>query len=493
MLQHDAPAFAGLVRLRLNAIRIASGAAASLAIASTVSGIAALAAQVFGIDTGGLPIPLLWAASTLFTSLLGALVAARKLLSVEEAAAWLDSRLATKELLSAALLRAGQGGEGRFDDEIATRLEALAPRVRHPGFPLAGLARRGFAALASLVAFGSLIAWAELPPFLAAGNAPIVADDQALTLERRALAEGRLSKSSAEALGSWLFPEDPRLAAEASRDLEEGKLGDLKALLRDAERASAGQSADPGAVERARRLGEASRRMGSAGEAGGSGEGGAGSADSADRNRPGAAGSGQGSLQDGNQGSTTQPEQKPGGSPTEPGDARKGEGGKRGTPAPGQAPPSPPRSQAPDRSPDSGTNGGGPTPPPPEGSPGGVEPSPGASDEGSSGGDFSRPRAGSGSARSRNWGALSPEATGGPLVIPADPSKPWFQSVLPGSREPTAAAARIGEAARSAEAATAGSDLPADYEQLIRNYFLSLAEEANSAPIPGAASQGGVP
>ncbi|HTX73153.1 MAG TPA: hypothetical protein VMC79_10035 [Rectinemataceae bacterium] len=490
MRDPDPLAFARGLRMRLNATLLASGACFALSVGIGAGGIALLALESMNLVQPGPRTIALWATGAVLSLVLGLGLAARKRLGLKEAAAWFDAGCATEEILSAALTRTQAKGTGPYDGEISRRLSAVLAAHAPAPYPRATLLRRLALALGLALAFGAALSWQAWPKLFRDSVSSRLDASAAAALEEKAQIEGRLSPAAAQALGAWLFPEDKRLAARAGRDLEEGRLGDLRSLLRAATQSLAMETPDSANARRRRQLLQDQSRLGSlprspeSTPSAGASEDGRNSGGAADQ---GGQGSGQARSSDGEEGTSPQPRSP---APFE-GDGPEAEGGERppsqnlppGQIQPGQRP-------SPELAPDSRSpSGGGEAPS--EGSSGG---SPGAGgSEGDSGASPSpAPGAGRGAGAPRDWGTISPEASAGPLVIPPDPTKPYFQFALPGLGAPRSGAHAVGLAARSAETGVLREDVPADYQDFLRNYFLSLAREAE-AEAQSEKQQGGGP
>jgi hypothetical protein len=470
-------------RRRLNLIIVLSGGLLALALAATSAGLVLLVLELASLLPSGPLAVEIWLGLSLLGFLVGAAIALGRRLDEVEAAAWLDRRLGTKELLSAALLRFGSVSEGggRFDDELLARVGGIAARALKPGYPLRVLARRGLAAAASCLAFAVLLPSAEGGMAGLLGSGPVAIGRALVEATGGGEKAGRLSQASARALADYLFPSDRAGADLALRALLEGRAEDFRNLLKKAKSGIDDELArGVRDTEKKRLLEERSRLDAASGladegsQAGqdGSPEGSAGSMD-----RPGS-----GSGDDGGLSDDRRNRRPPSGGLSEGeegGSGGKGNSGRSRGSAPDQGgaqPPSAPRGPDGGRG---GKGGAGPTTPKPGVEPGQGEEGGGAAPDAGSGGDLSgKPQAGSGSGLSRNRGILEPRATGGNLSIAPDREAPFFDYVLSG-KDPAAALSRIKEAAaRAAESAGGAAPPPLEYEQFIRSYFLSLAREA---------------
>jgi hypothetical protein len=419
-------------RARLNAAIALHRALAWAAPSAAASGILVAAALALGLPGAGYP---LWAGLCLAGAIAGAFASRKSFMSEEGAARWLDSRLGGDETLAAAVACARSGSEGRFDSEIASKAEALLPRAASLRPPAAPSAKRGgIAALACLI--GAYAIFLAGSPSASMGGAdakgrsrnPLGLDGKAATAAA-AIEEGG---PAAAKFASELFPGDKRMAMLTERALREGRIDDLRELLKaaglDIDSKLAGKLADAErkklAAER-ERLGDASNSLSMAmsaiaaakgGEPGSPGEGGA---------AEGGAGEGGGSASD--------PRPK-GSSPNAASGGGEGaDGGGKG-----------------------GGEGGGP------GNAGGA----------GRGG----PGYGSGSGSEGDWGGIKPSSGKDSVTLPSPKDPSYFELVLPGSESSSPISAMAASRRRSAEAAIKREDLPREYEDFVRSYFLTLSK-----------------
>ena len=515
-------------RRSLNAIALLSGGLLWLAPAAVAAGLLLLVLEAAGRMPPGSPALAVWGMASALAFCGGALAALRRRLDDRAAAAWLDERLMTRELLSAALGLSRPGRRpGRFDEEVAERAEAAAaaPAARHPGWPFAALLRRALPAAAACLALPAILVWADpsaLGNAFRAGGSEGGGDRLEVAAGQRSAArqDGALALASgadAAAVARFLFAEDPAGAEAAERALREGRAEEFRNLLERAvrdldSRLSRGVNDDERErlLEEKRRLEEALSAMDestwSGGSSGGSslersssgssragpeggpagqvsGEGDS-SADSSSRSPPQRrTGKGEAAQVDGGSGKGGSRQDTPG-----DGDGKAGKGA-----APGTGPGSSPGGELPpggkDPSGGKGPSGGsGPGP----GSPDQAGKGPDGEGEGSGSGPAgggNRPGdagAASGSGEARDRGKLSPSASGGILTVAPDRAASFFDYVLKG-RDPGAALPGLArQAARAAEAPIANEGLPLEYEDFLRSYFLALARQLEE----GAAAQG---
>ena len=168
------------------------------------------------------------------------------------AAAWLDRRLETRELFSAALATAGHAEPGPFDEPViaaaAARISAVsADAVRL--FPQRPLRIAGLRSLAIiLVGLVMVVAW---PGLAGAGGNRMVGSDSAVAVpelgdqDEAPVAELR---PPAEMEADRLFPTDQRLSDLAAEAITEGDAEALRYLLDQAEKNPAGADGDPALV-----------------------------------------------------------------------------------------------------------------------------------------------------------------------------------------------------------------------------------------------------
>ena len=421
-------------------------------------------------------LPLWWCLAAALGAVAGALASRRKRIGIEDAASWFDGALGTRELLSAAIRRSATEKPGRFDTELEERFRSFAETRPRVPYPLARLARGGAVATIALLVFGGAFLMPAERAEAASTKVASLDEGSARALAERAAAGLALAPEETRALGAWLFPKDERLAAELQRDLDEARFDDLRSLLDSASRRiEEALARRPSEADR-RRLVEDRDRLSSAAGALGPYEG---TEDSGGMDEEG--GSSDRGSYDSRGGAPSRPRTSEPGEGPSSGEGSRGLQPRDGTDSNGSSP-SPPGSGAPDS--------GGPRPPglggADSGNAGKGEELPGEDIEG-------RPRAGQGFGSPREWGELGAEAGGGELVIPNAPDASFFQYVLESGGGPATARGSVETAARSQEEALSRRTIPSDYEQLVRDYFLALAREAETAAGSREETQGGSP
>jgi len=408
----------GRTRVRLNALIALHRALAWAAPSAIAAGILVASARALGMAAAGFP---LWSGLALTGAAAGAFASRKAFMSEGAAARWLDSRLGDEELLSAAIACARRGREGPFDSAIAEKAEELLPRavaLKAPRGPMAG--RAGIAAICFLA--GAYLI------FLAGGTAALAkakvrAEGERGSAERASSIASAREGSGPSAFASALFPGDRRMAKLTERALREGRLDDLRDLLKaagldiDAKLAGSPTESERKKLAQDReRIGDAAKAMAMAARASGGGAGG-----------------------------------NPSGGSEEGGDRAPGSQGVSPN-ADSRASLSAASSEL--RSP-AGPEGGG------EGK--------GASGAGAAG-------RGSGSGPEGDWGAIKPTAGKGSLAIAAPKDPAFFELVLPGSEAAAPISGLAPSSRKSAEAAMAREGLPLEYEDFVRSYFLSLSK-----------------
>jgi hypothetical protein len=446
-------------RARLNAAIALHRALAWLAPASIAAAILVAAARALAIGPveGSLCFGI-WAALSLAGFAAGALISRSAFLDDEGAARWLDERLDDGEILAAALcclgrgavLGASRGAEGGFDEAVVARAEEALPRAaeaRPSGKPLARKALRSLAALAIGAYLVFLAGTAELPRYAQSARAKSGASAERGAASKSSAMEAAIEEGgkAASDFASSLFPGDRRMATLTERALREGRLDDLRELLKaaglevDAKIAGSLSENERKKLAREREklsdaesslsLAAASGLAGKDGRRGGGGDSGG--------DRPG------GAYPPGAYGS---PYGVPGGS------AR---GGGR-APGPGQGGTGPGQGGVADGSSSHGAGAGA----------GG---SVGPVGDGKSGW-------GTGSGSEGDWGEIEPLEGSGEMTIAASKDPGFFELVLPGSDAARPVSELAPSSRKSAEAAMSREGLPLDYEDFVRSYYLQLSK-----------------
>ena len=513
-------------RRALNAIAVLSGGLLWLAPAAVAAGLLVLLLAATGrMPEGATPLAA-WGVASALAFCGGALAALRRRLDDSAAAAWLDERLGTRELLSAALGLSRPGRRvGRFDGDVAERAEALAatPAARHPGWPLGALLRRAIPAAAACLALPAVLAWADpsaLGGAFRAGGGGEGGDRLEVAARQRppARQEGAVALASgadAAVVARFLFAEDPARADAAERAIREGRAEEFRNLLERAVRdldsrlsRAVGDDERESLLEEKRRLEEALAALDESTWSGDPSSGSTQERSSASSGRPGTEGgspgrfSGEGdSATDGS--SRAPPQRRTGQEEDAQVDGGSGKAGKDGD-RPGDGSGKRGKGAAPGTGP--GVSPGGESPQGGEGPSGGSGPGPGGPDRAGNGSGGEGDGSGSGPAGSggkhpgdagasggvgqaRDRGRLSPLATGGILTVAPDRAASFFDYVLKG-RDPGAALPGLAlQAARAAESPIANEGLPLEYEDFLRASFLALARQLQES----AAAQGASP
>jgi hypothetical protein len=181
---------------------------------------------------------LVWVLLVGGAALAGYLRSLPKRLDSARTARWLDERFQSEELLSAALVCMDREGSGRFDGEILEFAEAFAAGAPKPKIPL-----KSFIIKASWV---SALCIACLIVLVLAGPARSRRGGELSTLEKANSISKLLDNAAAlpdsfqgkeaKDLAYQLFPRDKRMASLIERALKDRRIDDLRKLLERAER-----------------------------------------------------------------------------------------------------------------------------------------------------------------------------------------------------------------------------------------------------------------
>jgi hypothetical protein len=271
--------------------------------------------------------------------------------------------------------------------------------------------------------------------------------------------------SSPEELAHSLFPESSGMAEQASTAIREGRLDEIKNLLRRADldlvekiKRSVSDAERKRLREERDRLADIVRAMEDQDV----------KEDDAQQEDPSDSSNGMyGTLPgDGSQ--------DPG---TLPGRNRMAKPGDEEAPAEGSGDQKKPRRNNPEAT-DESPQGGGPSGNESGGSQKAI-PDIGAQQGDTSEGTQGKANAAPGSSLSspRNWGPIAPRASGPEAFIRPDENAPYFMYILPGMTPQTRPADIIANARRTAEAALSRNSVPLDYEDFVAAYFLELMRE----------------
>ena len=436
-------------RSRLNAVIALHRAFAWAAPAALASGILVASIRALGLDAGGFA---LWAALSLAGAAAGAFASRSSFLDEAGAARWLDERLEDDELLTAAIACLRRGSEGRFDEALADRAEELLPRAEGMKASRRPLAKQGAKALAALAIGAYLIFLSGMTTAPQDGTtARTRAEAGRGAVAKAATAEEAISeggKAAAEFAAS-LFPDDKRMATLAERALREGRLDDLRELLKkaglDIDAKLAGSPAESERKKLARdreKLGDAATALAHAARGRFAGSGGA---------AKGGENQGSGDSQG-----------------VSPSDARPfaGQGGRGG----GSARPPDSLDNSPDAAAKASPYADG------EGGDAGGKGASGAEGGGEGPAGKGGKGYGKGSGAAGDWGNIEPLKGKGSLDIAAPKNPNFFELVLPGSDASQPASGLAASSRKSAEAAMSREGLPLEYEDSVRSYYLQLSK-----------------
>ena len=434
----------GAARTRLNASIVAHRALAWTAPSAAAAGILLAIARAAGLKA---PAFALLACLVAVGAALGAARAWKSRVDMAGAARWLDERLGGGESLTASLVCLGRGSTGRFDAEIVREAEALAPRAEALRASPRPLAKKAAIAAAGC-ALGAYLVFLAAPLGGGAWDSRArSAGSEGVPDSLTKAAAGRGGEQAASAFASSLFPDDKRLATLAERALLEGRLGDLRDMLKAADLdygsriARSLSEAEKKKLTREReRIQQASNALAMGAASGGQ------SSEGEGRQGQGRAGSGSEGARDSGPGSSAP--------------YADGEGGSRQGSAGGNSAPLGGRASVP---PGAGSGGGGNAP-----SGDGIA----GTGEGGQGG--SAPGTGAGSAGDRGTIQAAPGNKKAVLETTKDAS--FFELLLPGQDSSAPISRLVPNSARAAESAMAREPLPLEYRDFVRSYFMALSQ-----------------
>jgi hypothetical protein len=391
----------------------------------------------------------LWAILAAAGGAAGAVVARRSLVDAAGTARWLDIRL-----LSAALACAGRESPGRFDEIILAKAALLVPAAAAMRPPRRPIAKRAAVAALSLAigAYAVFLSSYAQPSEAGAVKKTASSSESASPTSSSALSAAlETGGQAASDFARALFPDDKRMSTLVERALREGRLDDLGDLINaaglelDSKLAGSVSELDRKKLTREREsLFNASRTLAMKAQASRSSDFG---------------GSGQGEQGEAGQGGSD----SKGEASSDPYPRGQGQGQEAGGASGNQGPPG--------RSPnaESGSAAG-------EG-----DDNTGGTDGGSdSGGGFKSGKGssgiGQGSGEEGNWGRIKPAAGAKKAPIPSSPSSSFFELVLPGSEAKVPIAKLAPSSQKSAEAASSREELPLEYEDFVKSYFMTLSQ-----------------
>ncbi len=436
-------------RAALSAAQTAWGAAGWAALAAPLAAVASFFARRLGFVSpkGSL---VLWALAVLAAACAGAAKAFRRRIDRAGAALWLDRSLDDGELFSAALVCLERPEARSFDDELLERAEALAESVARPRPAPGALALRAAVAAAALgLSFLFLSrADAAVAPIRVEAGSP-----RSGAVPEEAGGSGSFgadARPSPKALAQSLFPKDARLAGLAEKAIREGKLDEVDDLVAKADADLALRGAEGGSGEQRKRLEAERERLKAAARA-------------AVEDGPQGNGAREAAREEPDEDEREAPEQREG--EAGGGEAGGEDGVRDDDGSGGQGGEGEPRKDPEGRTPPSGGGRGG-----------ADQDSPNADSRGRSHPGDTRP--GTGAGRARSWGRIEGLAEGPEIRLPDDPRAALFDYLMPAGDPEASLSVRIEAAARSAEAAVSREDLPWEYGEYLKSYFLALTKAA---------------
>jgi hypothetical protein len=191
--------------------------------------------RFFGLGKEGV---IVWVLLVGGAALAGYLRSLPKRLDSARTARWLDERFQSEELLSAALVCMDREGSGRFDGEILEFAETFAAGAPKPRIPLNSFIIK--ASWVSALCVACLIVLVLAGPARARRGGGLAALEEANSigklLENAAALPDSFQGKEAKDLAYRLFPRDKRMASLVERALKDKRIDDLRKLLERAER-----------------------------------------------------------------------------------------------------------------------------------------------------------------------------------------------------------------------------------------------------------------
>lgn len=221
-------------RIRLNLILTATKFITWFTWTGVGSGLILLVACRFSRFSVGIGI-WLWLSLALFGGLLGLFIGWRQRLDNYAAAGWLDEHFNNGELLSAAVVCLNRDCSGCFDKLIFESAAGFILQSNRIKWPVRQLVKQTGIAVIVTILFTS--GWLYQSPLWrnSHGSQLNTAEVQE-TIEKMVRQNDRqLVVDSPRTLAKMLFPEDERMAMLAERAFREGNLAVLQNLLRDSE------------------------------------------------------------------------------------------------------------------------------------------------------------------------------------------------------------------------------------------------------------------
>lgn len=171
-----------------------------------------------------------------FGALIGGVKGFRSRMGTTDTARWLDEKLGDDELFCAALVCIERGRTGRFDEAVLQEAFSLAPKAAKVRIPILPIVKK--TSIAFAVSIAGVLALMLIRPFETSyTNTRKAERSTAETSQNRnpaELSENEIA-ASASALASSIFPDDKRMATLAERALREGRMEDFRSILKGAD------------------------------------------------------------------------------------------------------------------------------------------------------------------------------------------------------------------------------------------------------------------
>lgn len=220
-------------RIKLNLLLMAAKFLAWIVWAGAVSGGIFLVINLVGWFQIGITI---WILITLSCGLPGLIIGWRRRLDNRAAARWLDEHLNSGEILSAALVCLERGCSGSFDEQILNAANTFAQDHTQIKWPFRFLLKQASLVAGIIILFTAGLIF--LTPVFYSNNDRVflgATGVKKMTGKHSRRNSQRLVVKSPRTLAKMLFPDDVKMAMLAERALREGDFEVLQDLLRDAE------------------------------------------------------------------------------------------------------------------------------------------------------------------------------------------------------------------------------------------------------------------